>query len=65
MISKYCEDFTMESLSNGHISVELRSNGRSKKLTTGGTPSCPHAFNQFERDVRKAMKEVQTGEKQW
>lgn len=44
-----------------HIKVTLRSNGRARKLTVSSSPSCKHAINQFQREVKKAVAEMDAG----
>ena len=44
-----------------HIKITIRASGRERKLTVSSSPSCPHALNQFERDLRKVMHELENG----
>lgn len=44
-----------------HIKITIRAFGRERKLTVSSSPSCPHALNQFERDLRKVMHELENG----
>lgn len=45
----------------GHIRIVIRAHGKERKLTVSSTPSCGHALNQFERDLRKAVSEMKNG----
>ena len=58
--AKYCDDFDLD-YGGSHIIVTLRTNGLQRKISAGSSPSCKHFINQFERDVRKAVKEMKAG----
>ena len=60
VIERHTTDYDME-LTKSHIKVTVRTNGRSRKLSVSSSPSCPHALNQFERDVKKAIIELEEG----
>jgi hypothetical protein len=44
-----------------HIKITVRSHGRSRALTVSSSPSCRHATNQFRRDLRKVLHELEEG----
>lgn len=42
-----------------HMKVILRKNGITRKIPVSSSPSCPHAINQFERDLRRTVGEME------
>lgn len=61
VIERHTTDYDVETTTKNHIKVVVRSAGRSRKLTVSSSPSCRHALNQFERDVKKALIELNEG----
>jgi len=60
VIERHTTDYDVE-LTKSHIKVTVRANNKSRKLSVSSSPSCPHAINQFERDVKKALAEMNAG----
>lgn len=60
LIEQYVDDYDYDK-GRTHIKVTLRLNGGTRKLSVSSSPSCPHAKNQFERDLKKAVKEMEDG----
>lgn len=44
-----------------HIGITVRAFGGSRKLSVSSSPSCPHSLNQFKRDLKKVMYELEEG----
>lgn len=60
LIEEHVQDYDFEP-GRTHIKIVLRSNGRERRLSVSSSPSCPHALNQFRRDLRKAVHELSEG----
>lgn len=63
IVSRHADDYEIDKNRTGHIKVTVRFGKHLRRISTGGSPSCPHALNQFERDVKRAMAELK-GEKE-
>lgn len=59
-IEAQTEDYDFEP-GRTHIKITIRAHGGERKLTVSSSPSCPHAINQFRRDLRKVMVELEQG----
>lgn len=56
-VEKYFRDYTIEH-GGKHIIVTVRWKTVVRKVSTSASPSCPHAVNQFERDVRRLANKI-------
>lgn len=52
------DDFEIGQSGNNHFEVRITVGDASRKMHTAATPSCPHALNQFIRDVKRAICEM-------
>lgn len=55
MLERHSDNWSLAILKSGHFKVTLRRGDRKRFAFTGTTPSCSHAINQFERDVKREI----------
>jgi len=60
VVEKFTKDYDFDS-GGTHIKITVRAYGNERKVTVSSSPSCPHAINQFRRDMRKVMTELKEG----
>lgn len=54
---EFCDDFSVQK-TRTHIKVVINYREQKKVFSVSGSPSCRHALNQFSRDVRRVLKQV-------
>lgn len=60
VVEKFTKDYDFDP-GKTHIKITVRAHGGERKVTVSSSPSCPHAINQFRRDMRKIMVELEEG----